>query len=244
MFARSIKVFRSFFGPVLQGPARRGRRLPGGGADPDGRGGRPRDRLARSATCSRPAWARRSTPLASPPAAWRSTTTPRRSRSSSSTQTSARAMTRCTVEPVDFELDDTMHFVTLSTRATTPTLFMRVFGHDTMTVSARSVIQRETTGMELALVLDNTGSMWGADYTAMYNAAIDLDRYPLRRRNRDRQPLGQRRALRRQRSTSATARTSWLDIHRSRGHRCQRLSRRIALEGLRHGAGLSAGHQR
>ena len=37
---------------------------------------------------------------------------------------------------------------------------MRVFGHDTMTVSARTVIQRETTGMELALVMDNTGSMW------------------------------------------------------------------------------------
>ena len=42
---------------------------------------------------------------------------------------------------------------------------MRVFGHDTMTVSARSVIQRETTGMELALVMDNTGSMWGSDTT-------------------------------------------------------------------------------
>ena len=79
-----------------------------------------------------------------------------------------------TVEPVDFELDDTMRFVTLSTTATTPTRFMRVFGHDTMTVSARSVIQRETTGMELALVLDNTGSMWGSAYTAMYNASVDL----------------------------------------------------------------------
>ena len=88
-----------------------------------------------------------------------------------------------TVEPVHFELDDTFRFVTLSTRATTPTLFMRVFGHDTMTVSARSVIQRETTGMELALVMDNTGSMWDSDtktniagtpFEAMRNAALDL----------------------------------------------------------------------
>ena len=90
-----------------------------------------------------------------------------------------------TVEPVDFELDDTLRFVTLSTPATTPTLFMRVFGHDTMTVSARSVIQRETTGMELALVMDNTGSLWrssgvtrtniaGTPFEAMQNAALDL----------------------------------------------------------------------
>jgi hypothetical protein len=78
------------------------------------------------------------------------------------------------VAPVEFELDETQRFVTLSTQATTPTLFMRVFGHDTMTVSARSVIQRETTGMELALILDNTGSMWGENYTSMYNAAKDL----------------------------------------------------------------------
>ena len=68
-----------------------------------------------------------------------------------------------TVEPASSSSSTTtFRFVTLSTRATTPTLFMRVFGHDTMTVSARSVIQRETTGMELALVMDNTGSMWGS----------------------------------------------------------------------------------
>ena len=90
------------------------------------------------------------------------------------------------MEPVEFELDETFRFVTLSARATTPTLFMRVFGHDTMTVSARSVIQRETTGMELALVMDNTGSMWadpsgvtrtdiaGTPFEAMRNAALDL----------------------------------------------------------------------
>ncbi len=52
---------------------------------------------------------------------------------------------------------------------------MRVFGHDTMTVSARSVIQRETTGMELALVMDNTGSMWdSAAFNACRHAAHDL----------------------------------------------------------------------
>ena len=68
----------------------------------------------------------------------------------------------------------TFRFVTLTAEATAPTYFMRVFGHKEMTVAARTVIERETTGMELALVLDNTGSMWGANYTAMYNAAVDL----------------------------------------------------------------------
>lgn len=79
-----------------------------------------------------------------------------------------------TLDSFEFEVDPTFHFVTLSATATTPTLFMRVLGHDTMTVGARSVIERETTGMELALVLDNTGSMYGAAFTSLYNAANDL----------------------------------------------------------------------
>ena len=82
----------------------------------------------------------------------------------------------------DFELDPTQHYLTLSARATAPTYFMRVFGHDRMTVSARTVIERQTTGMELALVMDNTGSMWGSASTnlcgtpfeAMQNAALNL----------------------------------------------------------------------
>ena len=82
-----------------------------------------------------------------------------------------------------FELDDEQRHVTLSAEATTPTYFMRVFGHDAMTVSARTVIERQTTGMELALVMDNTGSMWSSDtktniagtpFEAMQNAAFDL----------------------------------------------------------------------
>jgi Flp pilus assembly protein TadG len=86
----------------------------------------------------------------------------------------------------DFELDPTLHFVTLSAEATTPTFFMRIFGHDMMTVSARTVIERQTTGMELALVMDNTGSLWadpsgvtrtniaGTPFEALQNAAGDL----------------------------------------------------------------------
>jgi Flp pilus assembly protein TadG len=81
-----------------------------------------------------------------------------------------------------FELDDTRQFVTLTAVARTPTKFMRIFGQDEVIVSARSVVRRQTTGLELALVMDNTGSMWGAASTnlsgtpfeAMQNAAFDL----------------------------------------------------------------------
>jgi Flp pilus assembly protein TadG len=79
------------------------------------------------------------------------------------------------VTDFDFELDESMHFVTLSAEATMPTYFMRVFGHDEMRVRARTVIQRQTTGMELALVLDNTGSMQDDDkFETMEQAADDL----------------------------------------------------------------------
>ena len=79
-----------------------------------------------------------------------------------------------TIEDFDFQLDGTRQFVTLTARASTPTKFMRIFGQDMMTVGARTVIERETTGMELALVMDNTGSMWGSKFDAMQLAAYDL----------------------------------------------------------------------
>ena len=55
-----------------------------------------------------------------------------------------------------------------------PTRFMRLFGHDTVTVAATTRINREVRQMELALVLDNTGSMWGTPFTTMQAAAKDL----------------------------------------------------------------------
>ena len=87
-----------------------------------------------------------------------------------------------------------------------PTYFMRVFGHDEMNVSARTVIERQTTGMELALVMDNTGSMWkqrhrdqlaGTPFAAMRDAALRPRRHHLRRGGRTRQRLGEPRSRRR-----------------------------------------------
>lgn len=65
--------------------------------------------------------------------------------------------------------------ITLSARADIDTTFMRLFGFDQVTVSAVTEVTRETRGMELALVMDNTGSMRsGGKIGAMKSAAQDL----------------------------------------------------------------------
>lgn len=48
---------------------------------------------------------------------------------------------------------------TLTATATLPTTFLGIFGVNTITVNASSQITRSITGIELVLVLDNTGSM-------------------------------------------------------------------------------------
>lgn len=79
-----------------------------------------------------------------------------------------------TLVDFDFDLDETERFVTLVAKAEMPTYFMRIFGRTKMEVAARTVVERQTTGMELAMVLDNTGSMWGSSFTAMQKAARDM----------------------------------------------------------------------
>lgn len=56
-----------------------------------------------------------------------------------------------------------------------PNAFMQLFGMPTTELGARSVIQRQVRGMELALVMDNTGSMRaGGRMDAMKLAATNL----------------------------------------------------------------------
>ncbi len=67
----------------------------------------------------------------------------------------------------------------ITATATVPTHFMQVVGIDTMTVTARTVIERARSGMELVLVMDTTGSMCctgdsGAKIDAMKSAAQSL----------------------------------------------------------------------
>ncbi len=63
--------------------------------------------------------------------------------------------------------------ITLTATATMPTAFMKLFGTDSVTVKASSEVTRKTTGLELVLALDNTGSMSGS-MTSLKNAANSL----------------------------------------------------------------------
>lgn len=49
--------------------------------------------------------------------------------------------------------------LTVSASAQLDTAFMRIFGYDHVTVSTETIVQREVRGLEVVLVLDNTGSM-------------------------------------------------------------------------------------
>ncbi len=80
-----------------------------------------------------------------------------------------------TVTNFSVTLDASKEFITVEAAVEMPTSFMWIFGNQTMTVSARTVIHRVVTGLELALVLDNTGSMRsGGKMDAMKAAAHEL----------------------------------------------------------------------
>ena len=91
--------------------------------------------------------------------------------------------------------------------ATMPTRFMRLFGQDSVTVTAQSTIERENREMELALVLDNTGSMKaGGKFDAMRDAALALVDTVYRDVEPAHQPADGGGALRRQRQHRQPAR--------------------------------------
>lgn len=60
--------------------------------------------------------------------------------------------------------------ITLAATADVPTTFMHIFGQTKVTVNAKSEITRQSSGMELVLILDNTGSM-SSSMTALKSSA-------------------------------------------------------------------------
>ena len=60
------------------------------------------------------------------------------------------------------------------TSATLPTSMMRIFGKTTMAVAANTQVIRSNKGLEVAMVLDTTGSMAGSKIQALKDAAHDL----------------------------------------------------------------------
>ncbi|MGI9510436.1 MAG: pilus assembly protein TadG-related protein [Geminicoccaceae bacterium] len=71
--------------------------------------------------------------------------------------------------------NDEDNTVLIEASASLPTYFLQIAGVNEMAVSARTVIQREMRGMELVLVMDNTGSMRSSGkIDAMKDAATSL----------------------------------------------------------------------
>jgi hypothetical protein len=83
-----------------------------------------------------------------------------------------------TLPEADFHLhlSDDQSLVILDATASLPTTFMRIFGKESIEVAARTEITRETTGLEVAVVVDLTGSMCSPcqKLTDLKSAATDL----------------------------------------------------------------------
>ncbi len=74
------------------------------------------------------------------------------------------------VSPLEIVEDRLNGRLTVTATATVPTTFMSVLGFRQITVSARTVVERADRGMELVLVMDNTGSMYqGGSRTSRIN---------------------------------------------------------------------------
>lgn len=80
-----------------------------------------------------------------------------------------------TLAEFNVEVDAAKEFLTLTAGVDLPTTFMRIIGKEKIRVSARTVVHRQVTGLELVLVMDNTGSMRsGGKMDAMKSAAHEL----------------------------------------------------------------------
>lgn len=63
-------------------------------------------------------------------------------------------------DPYDLQFDQDNDTIRVSAKADVQTTFMHIAGFDHLTVDAASVVKKALRGLEVALVLDNTGSMW------------------------------------------------------------------------------------
>lgn len=70
------------------------------------------------------------------------------------------------IEDVDITVNQ--NEVTVSAAAYFPTSFMKIMGHDHINVHSETTVAREVQGIEVVLVLDNTGSM-GTSYNGKTN---------------------------------------------------------------------------
>ncbi len=71
-------------------------------------------------------------------------------------------------------VEDSNRVVRVRARAAMPATVLRLFGQDTLVAQADQAARRQDRGMELALVLDVTGSMAGAAMTALRDSATEM----------------------------------------------------------------------
>ena len=75
---------------------------------------------------------------------------------------------------IETELSDDRKVLTVSATADVPTTVTKIFNKSAVAVNAATEITRSNKGLEVALVLDTTGSMLGAKLTALQTASNDL----------------------------------------------------------------------
>lgn len=79
-----------------------------------------------------------------------------------------------TVSGPTFVFNTADHTVTVTASAVVPTYFVYLLGFESVTVSANTQVKRNANSLEIALVLDVTGSMAGSKITDLKLAAKDL----------------------------------------------------------------------
>ncbi|WP_137123679.1 pilus assembly protein TadG-related protein [Roseomonas sp. HF4] len=78
------------------------------------------------------------------------------------------------VTSLTIAIEDQSRVVRVRVRAAIPTTVLRLFGQETLVAQADQAARRQDRGMELALVLDVTGSMAGASMTALRDSASEM----------------------------------------------------------------------
>jgi len=74
----------------------------------------------------------------------------------------------------DFQVTEVNDVITISAKAEFDTFFLQLFGRPTITVAAEGEVVRAVLGMEVALVLDVTGSMTGSKIGQLRSASRAL----------------------------------------------------------------------
>ncbi|HCS23735.1 MAG TPA: pilus assembly protein [Alphaproteobacteria bacterium] len=77
-------------------------------------------------------------------------------------------------ETYDVEVSFGDGTVRVTANARVPTTFMRILGHDYVDVHQETIVKRELAGVEVALVLDVTGSMAGNNISALKTASTNF----------------------------------------------------------------------